>query len=275
MNFHELHACTGRILKGSRRQILRASLLYPAARLFFRIVPSAAAAFLLIGGHLTARELFFGGVPEWFLFSLLWSMLGFCVLLPIRCGTWSWFTSRSGLERTKGKRVFFRRAADYWQGAWYFFRAELLRTAAALPAALGLLGADMAFRAGIGRADAGFELFLTAQCLCLAAAGGVFYAAFCIGTAALPFLFTEHPDGSPFTDMQRSAAILRGHRFQLIRLFLGYLPAAIPVVTIPFLLPHMMMDYTLFIQICIREQEQEDAHADTAIYHGTPAAVQA
>lgn len=273
MNFRELRAFTRKILKGKYCRILRVSLLYPSVQLFFRLVPCAAAAFLLRRGHFTARELFFGGVPAWFLFSMLWSVLRFCVLLPIRCGTWSWFTSLSGFSQTNGHGVFFRNSRSYLHGAWYFLCAELLRTAAALPSVLGLLGADIAFRACAGQADAGLELFLTAQCLCLAAAGAVYYLCFSIGTAALPFLFTEHPDSSPFADVRRSRSILKGHCMQLLRLLLGYLPAALPVVTIPFLLPYLMTEYTLFLQICIREQEEE-AHAHTAIYYGTHGAVQ-
>ncbi len=274
MNFRELHACAGRILHGGYRQVLRASLLYPSVWLVLWVSPCILAAVLIGAGILTPRALLLGSVPLWVLIAALWAVLRFCILLPIRCGTWSWFTGRSGLARAQERPVFFRNFRSYMQGVRYFSCIWLFRLGAALPCALGLLGADHAFRAGIGQPEGILELFLTAQCLCLAAAGAVYYADFCIGAAAVPFLFTEHPDGSPIAELRRSRSILRGHHAQLLRLLIGYLPAALPAVTIPFLLPRLMMEYTLFLQICIREYEEE-AHAHTAIYYEPAGAVQA
>ncbi len=269
MNFRELRAYTKRTIRGRYCRVLRESLRYPAAWLFFRLVPCALAGLLIAKGCFTPKELFFGGIPLWTACSVLWAVLRFAVLLPLQCRTCSWFTDLVELGEA---RTFFTGTDTLLRAAWYFLRVELCRLTAVLPLALGLLGAEYAFRAAVGLPDGGLELFLTAQCLCMAAAGTVWYVRFCAGLAAVPYLFTADPDGSPFADMRRSGSILRGHYMQLLRLILGYLPAALPVVTIPFLLPYLVTDYTLLIQICIREEEE---HAHTAIYHETHRAVQA
>lgn len=269
MNFRELRACTKRTIRGRYRRVLRESLRYPAAWLFFRLVPDVLAGLLIAKGCFTPKELLFGGIPLWTAYSVLWEVLRFIILLPLQCRTCGWFTDLTELGE---ERTFFTGTDALLRAAWYFLRVELCRLAAVLPLALGLLGAEYAFHEAEDAADGGFALFLTAQCLCLAAVGAVRYVRFCIGLAAVPYLFAADPNGSPFADIQRSCRVLRGHHAELLRLVLGYLPAALPVVTIPFLLPYLVTDYTLFIQICIREEEE---HAHTAIYHEAHRAVQA
>jgi hypothetical protein len=272
MNFRELRACTGRILKGKYRRAFRASVLYPTACLFAWLVPVILAAVLIQHGILTPWELFCGGIPRWALLCLLWSSLRFLFLLPVRLGTWSWFTELSGIAQTR-KRLFSGMGA-FFHAFRCFLCVELCRLAAALPLALGLSGAAYAFRAAEGLPEGGALLFLAVQCLCIAGYGAIGYARFCAGAAAVPFLFLAQPHAAPLVLLRTSFAVLHGRYAQLVRLVFGYFPAALPVLTIPFLLPYLMTDYTLFVQVCIREWEEKN-HARTAFSDGTAAAVPA
>lgn len=276
MNFRELHACTRRTLKGRYVRVLRTALLYPCAWLFFKICPCIFAWVLIERNSLSPRELFLGSVPLWILFSALWAVLRFCVLLPLQCGTFSWFTTLTGLERANNSNVYFRNARQFLNAMRYFLTVRLLHVLALLPFALGVLGACIAFRQSIGLTDGGLPLFLTAQCLCIAFLGGAFYIYFLIGSAAVPFFYLEHPNASPLAAVRRSQNVMHGSRFQLAMLLSGYGAAALPIVTIPFLLPYVMTDYTLFLQIRIREWEQsEETYADTDLSYGTHRTMQA
>ncbi len=278
MNFRELYACTRRCLHGNYRRALTASLLYGAVWLVLKFAPCILAGVLITNGTITMRMLLLGSPMLWVLFSALWAMLRFCVMLPLRCRTCAWFTVLSGLEQHHRRKCYFPDTASYLRAIRYFGTVALLRLLAMLPLALGILGAILAFRYSLEAADAGLPLFAAVQCLLLSAVGLVYYLRFHIGIAAVPFLFLEQPDGSPFAAVRSSLRILHGRQAQLLVLFFGYLPAALPVVTIPFLLPHLLTSTTLFLQICMREWEQrkeEEAHANIVFSHGAKRALQA
>ncbi len=278
MNFRELYAFTRRSLHGNYRRALAVSLSYGTAWLVLKLIPWLLAGILIANGTLTQRSLLLGSPGRWVMFSMLWAFLRFCLLLPLRCRTCAWFTALSGLERRCRRKCFFPDAAAYLQAIRYFGCVALLRLFAMLPLALGVLGTILAFRYSLEAADAGLPLFAAVQCLLLSAAGLVYYLRFQIGIAAVPFLFLEQPDGSPFAAVRSALRMLHGRQAQLLLLILGYLPAVLPVVTIPCLLPHLLTSTTLFLQICMREWEQrkeEESHANIVFSHGTPGALQA
>lgn len=278
MNFRELYAYTRRILHGNYGRAFAASSFYGTIWLVLKLAPCILAAVLIANGTLTMRMLLSGSPMLWVLFSVLWAVLRFCIMLPLRCGACAWFTELVGLNRSRCRRTFFRTTGAYLRALWYFLRVEAMRFTAMLPFVLGVLGAGMAFQRSIGMADAGLPLFIAAQCLCVAAAGLVYYLRFCVGIAAVPFLYLEQPHGSPFAAVRHSRRMLHGRHALLILLVLGHLPAALPVVTIPFLLPHLLTSCTLFLQIRMREWEQlekEEGHANTILSHGTKRALQA
>lgn len=259
MNFRELFACTRRTIRGRYGRVLGISLLYPLAWLIFRIVPCILAGVLISQGRMTANMLIFGGMPLWTLFSVLWSVLRFGVLLPLCCGTWGRLTALTGLERKKTEGVRLRTLAAYLRAVYFYACVELQRTLLLLPIIAGLLGAGVFFRYSIDLPEGGFPLFLAAQCLCFAAACGLYYLRFSLGIAAVPFLWLEQPDASPFLAVRKSRDMLRGHYVYFILLIIAYLPTMLPVVTIPFMLPHFMVSCTLFLHIRMREWEQQEA----------------
>ncbi len=257
MNYRELFACTRRTIRGQYAQVLGISLLYPLAWLFFRLCPCILAAVLIMRGRMTSGMLIFGGMPLWMVFSMLWSVLRFSVLLPLRCGTYGRLTSLTGLERRMAGRTRLKTIAVYLRAVWFFACIAFLRALVFLPVVLGLLGAGACFRYSIGMPDGSLPLFLAAQCLCFSAACSVYYLRFSLGIAAVPFLFLEQPQSSPFSAMRKSRAMLRGHYGYFVLLIAGYLPAMLPLVTIPFLLPYFMVSCTLFLHVRMREWEQQ------------------
>jgi uncharacterized membrane protein len=66
-------------------------------------------------------------------------------------------------------------------------------------------------------------------------------------TVAAPFLFIRHPDAGAFRTIKNSAALMKGRKTQFIKLMLCYIPAMIPLVTIPFVLPRAVMAAAVFV----------------------------
>ncbi len=261
MNLRELYACTRRTMKGQYARIFGISLVYPLAWVFFKVMPCILAAVLISMDKLPARALVAGGVPVWLLFSALWAVLRFGVLLPLRCATCGRLTALTGLERRK---VSLKKLPCYFRAVWYFACVELLRLSVLLPVVLGLAGAGFFLHRSVGLAEGGIQLFLAAQCLCLAFAGLLYYLRFLLETAAVPFFWLEHPDISPIRAVRQSRAMLHGVRFHLLLHLLCCIPAVLPLVTIPFVMPHFMVSGTLFLQVRMREWEQQRMQERTA-----------
>lgn len=250
MNFRELNACTFRTMKGKYWQICRTLLVYPAAWMVLRLLPCILAWVLISSGTMSPGQLWTDVPVGWAAFSLLWAGLGFCALLPLRCAVCSWILEKYGLSVSQ--QVFFRTAPAYFSALRYFFCAEVYRMLAYLPFVLGLAGAVSAFQNSPDLPDAGFPLFLTAQFLCLALAGGAYALHAQVRIWMLPLLFLRKPNGSPFQALRRTGQILHGNGIRFWLLALGSVPA------MPFALPYVMMNMTLFLEICIREQEQRE-----------------
>lgn len=259
MNLRELYACTHRTVGGNYLRLLGITLLYPCAWLLFRILPCILAGMLVLAGKFPARMLITGGIPLWVLFSVLWGILRFGVLLPLCCATCGRLTALTGLER--GRRIRLKTVSSYLRAAWYFACVELLRIPALLPFVLGLVGAGVCLHRSVGLSEGGIPLFLAAQCLCAALGGLVFYIRFSLATAAVPFFRQEHPELSPLQAVRQSWEMLRGVRPQLLVHLLCCLLASLPLVTIPFVLPHCMVSSTLFVQVRMREWEQRGMDA--------------
>ncbi len=267
----ELHAFTRRTIRGHYVSMLGAALLWAGSETGFRLVPCLLAWLLMNSGHMSSETLFLRGTPLWLAFTLLWMLLRFCVMTPVRCAGASYITVRLGLADDNAAKVFFPDTLSYIRGLYFFACMSVCRFLTLLPCMAGFSGAHLCFSAGAAEADSGVLLFAAAQCLCLGIAGAVHYCKYCIETAAVPFLYLAEPQISPFTAISRSRHMLDGHRAELLVLVLGYVPLALPVVTIPFLLPYMMTNYVLFLQIRMREwaQTEEESHnAGTEISHG-------
>ncbi len=161
MNLRELYACTRRTIRGQYARILGISLVYPMTWLFFRVFPVVLAGVLVMNGKLPARALVAGGVPLWLLFSVLWAILRFGVLLPLRCGTCGRLTALTGLER--GRRTHLKTASAYLRAAWYFACVELLRIPVLLPFMAGITGAGYFLHRSVGLAEGGMMIFLATQ----------------------------------------------------------------------------------------------------------------
>ncbi|MDE5917675.1 MAG: hypothetical protein K2G62_06085, partial [Oscillospiraceae bacterium] len=68
-----------------------------------------------------------------------------------------------------------------------------------------------------------------------------------VSAAAAPFLFIMRPDTGAFRSVRMSRRLKKGRKSEFVKLILCYVPAMLPIVTIPFVLPKAVMSAALFI----------------------------
>lgn len=228
------------------------------------LVPKCLAAVLLHRGLLTAQQLFHPDGLYWQLLIGIWELASFAVCFPLQCGVCAWLTARLGLEEAGQQRVFFPNARAYWQGFAFFAGIRAFRTLAALPCLCSLWLCGLAFQKSAAATDGGLWLFLAVQCLFAAVWTLLWYLKICLAAAAstLWFLRGMH---NPMRALHASCAMLDGRCWRLFLLGLPYLPGILTLVGIPFLLPHLITNYVLLLQLRMREWLEEEHHAHTAI----------
>ncbi|MDE5564927.1 MAG: hypothetical protein K2I93_07205 [Oscillospiraceae bacterium] len=256
MFYRELHHFSRRALKGHYARAWSAAMLETLTRLGTALVPAVLSAVLIARGALTPSGLFFGTQWLWVLFTVLWSVFSFCVHIPVLCGTCSWFTHLVELEMPGQERCFFRTARAYCRGVYFFGTVSLLRWLAALPLAAACVLTGIAVRQSAGLTEGGLWLFAAVQGLTVIFWTGWLYIRFCVSLAAVPYLFLMNPKVGVLLAVRASRRMLFHRHRQLAALAVTYLPACLPVVTIPFLLPCLMTDMTLYLQLRIREYLQ-------------------
>jgi hypothetical protein len=234
----------------------RAAMLCPAMRLIHRLFPAFLAAFLIARGSMTPLELLLGRQPLWALFAVFWDIAGFCILVPVRCGVYSYFTSILGFPAAE--RVYFRSIRAYLRGICYFGCIALFRFMLLLPFAVASMGIYYALRCSAAAADGGLFLFIAVQCAAAALWSGIYYLHFCVGTAAVPLLFLQNPERSALAAVRMSCRMLKGSHWYLLLL-------TAEGILLP---PYLMTSCILFLQIRIQEwlQREEEQYAGAAAY---------
>ncbi len=258
MFYRELHHFSRRALKGRYTRAWSAAMLETLTRLGTALVPAVLSAVLIARGALTPAGLFFGTQRLWVLFTILWSLFAFCVRIPVLCGTCSWFTHLVELELPGQERRFFRTVKAYCRGIYFFGTVSLLRWLAAMPLMAACVLTVLAVRQSAGLTEGGLWLFAAVQGLAAVFWTGWLYIRFCVGLAAVPYLFLMNPEVGVLPAVRASCRMLSHRHRQLAVLTVPYLPACLPVVTIPFLLPCLMTDITLYLQLRIREYFQAE-----------------
>ena len=139
----------------------------------------------------------------------------------------------------------------------FFGMVSLLRWLLLTPCAtLGIL-AYFALQKSMAMTESGILLFCAVQAITFLIWTVVFCIRFTVGLLAVPFLYLENPEISVFHAVRQSEKMLAGHHGTLFLLLLEYLPLMLPIVTIPFVLPKVVTEVTLFLQIRMKEYAQE------------------
>ncbi|MGN0612517.1 MAG: hypothetical protein ACI4JB_01315 [Porcipelethomonas sp.] len=176
---------------------------------------------------------------------LLW-VTGFAVMTPLLTGGLWWFyqtacgeDNRSILKLYTGFRLNLR-AACLYAVMWLMGMLSLL------PSGICWGAAVYVFRMIPGHTEQGVMLFAVLQLFM----AGLFLLGLylkCMTSMALaPFIFLRNPDRNIFGILHMSRKIIYGSKLECLKLVLTYIPAMLPVVTIPFVLPRAVMAVAVF-----------------------------
>lgn len=249
--YRELHYFSRRALRGRYRAAWAAAMLGLTVRLAAWLCPAVLAAVLIRRGALRPEALFTS--PHWLLAAALWEAAAFCIRMPVQCGIRSWFTGLTELEVPGQERCFFRTAGAYFRGVYFFGMTALLRFLAAAPLAGACVLTVLALRQSIGREEGVLWLFAAVQGAAAAFWAACWYVRFCVSLSAVPYLFLENPRRGVFRTIRLSRRMMAGYHGRFWSIVLPY--AAIPGIA-PLLLPRLMTEITLFLQLRMREYAQ-------------------
>lgn len=222
--------------------------------LIFKAFDIAGAGFILYNNNADVFGLFKSSDISEMAVKIIRYILCFIVMSPLITGGLWWFyqaasggDNRSILKLYTGFKLNMRAALLYgimwilsmvsllpsgfcWMFSYKLFYAvpDYSNQAAALFAVLQL------FMAGV------FLLGLYLKCL--------------LTFILAPFIFIKHPDNGTFKVMNMSRKKMYGVKLDFLKLILAYIPAMIPIVTIPFILPKAVMSVSVFAEERLKEE---------------------
>lgn len=253
MNLLELHRFSRKSLRGGYAAALRTAWLVSGLWLLFHLVPAGLGMLLLVRGSMQLQAFWHGSTP-WMSFWLLWTLFCAGVMLPVRCGVWNWFGTMLGLSP---RQKCFASHRAYLRAACVTGCADGLRLLAAFPVAAAGYLARFALRMAQQPEQGALWLFVAVQALVAMAWCGWYALRLRVSFAVLPLLLLRSPEQSAGALLRQAVRMMEGHHRALWALWLSYVPAMLPVVTIPLLLPCMYTDTALFWQVRIREWERD------------------
>ena len=252
MDYRSLHHFSRKSLKGHYRKALCASWAMPLLWSLYRLIPVGLAGLLLVRGDpAVLRE----GGWLWLSFLVLWSLFCMGMMLPVRCAVWKRFGTWLGMTRM---RTCFGTVREYCRAAWILGLAGILQLAAALPVTAAALLTIRLLQEGSRQPHAGWYLFGAVQAAAVFFWTGLFAVRLRVSLFAVPLLCTEFPQDGAFTIIRRSFRLLDGQHPAFWSIVLCYLPAMLAVLPMPFLLPRLYADLTLFLQLRIRESSGKE-----------------
>lgn len=249
MEFRSLHHFSRQSLKGRYFRALRASWFLGMLRLLYRFLPAGLAGLLIVRGNLTSLC----GGWLWMSFLLLWTLFWEALLFPVRCALWRRFGAWLGLT---AMRTCFRSVREYARAARLLLLAGLVRLTAVLPLTAAGVTAFRLLQKSTAVPQAGWYLFSAVQAAAVMFWAAVLYLRLTVSLLPMPVLCTEFPQESAATLIRRSFRLMAGHHRDVWSITLCYLPALVTLLPMPFLLPRLYADLTLFLQVRIRESAQ-------------------
>ncbi|MGN0622083.1 MAG: DUF975 family protein [Porcipelethomonas sp.] len=247
MSTEEYRKKSKEILKGRYAEGFVVSFALIIVFLIFKAADLMLASAMVYLGGSSLSDLVAGGGVMGAVFSAVRHVLCFVFMVPLLTGVFWWYWQTAGgedngniLKIYSGLRLNVRAAAVY-AVMWITGFLSLI------PCGLCWLGAWLSFSCACRSTEQEIMLFVCIQLI----AAGFFLLGLIIRNAAsvsaAPFLFIMHPDMGAFKAVRMSARLMKGRKGDFVKLMLSYLPAMLPVVTVPFVLPGAVMSAALFV----------------------------
>lgn len=234
------------VLKGKYCEGFFVVMIFIVTCLIFKTLDIAKICFLLYNNNADTLSLFkTANIPDIFIKYLI-CLVTFLIATPlITGGVWWFYQTARGCDNKSILKLY--------TGFKLNFRALILYAIMWLTATLSLIPTGICF----GLAGYIFDMapYYQNQAAVLFISLQVFsFGIFLIGlylksmTSMLlaPFIFIKNPDKNVFKILNLSRKKIYGSKLECLKLILTYLPAMLPIVTIPFVLPKAIMSISIF-----------------------------
>lgn len=246
MSTYECRKKAKRILKGRYAEGFFVVMVCVTVYLIFKISDLVKISVMLYNNNINTAALFRTADILDLSVKYLLGIVVFAVMTPLLTGGLWWFyqlasggDNKNILKLYTGFRLNIR-AAGLYALIWFITMMSLLPAGICWAAAWYLFGIVPEFH------NQTVMLFI---CLQLFMAGvfllGLYLKAVCTVILA-PFIFLKNPDVNVFKILNTSRKKIYGSKLECLKLILTYIPAMLPIVTIPFILPKAVMSVSVF-----------------------------
>lgn len=246
MSTYECRKKAKSVLKGCYSEGIFVVMVYIVMYLIFKLSDIVKIAVILYNSNINVSGLFVTSDISGMLMKYVSGIIAFVVMTPLLTGGLWWFyqtacgsDNKNILKLYTGFRLNIR-AAVLYAVIWFILLLSLIPTGLCWAAAAFLLETVSEYR------NQAVVLFI---CLQLFMAGifllGLYLRAV-TGTILAPFVFIRNPDMNAFKILAVSGKKIYGSKLECLKLIMTYIPAMLPIVTIPFVLPKLLMSLAIF-----------------------------
>ncbi len=258
MSTYECRKKAKSVLKGKYAESFFVVMVCIVVYLIFKISDLVKIAVMLYNNDISVSVLFRTAGLSDLILKYLSGIIVFAVMTPLLTGGLWWFyqtacgeDNRSILKLYTGFKLNIR-AAVLYAVMWLVTLLSLLPTGICWAVSVHLFSVVTEFR------NQSVVLFV---CLQLFMAGvfllGLYLKAVCTIILS-PFVFLKNPDMNVFRILNTSRKKIYGSKLEALKLILTYIPAMLPIVTIPFVLPKAVMSVSVFACDRIGEETWEN-----------------
>ncbi len=218
--------------------------------ILFKLVEIMVTAILIYNNTIDISQLFSSNNTLWTIFKMLYAVFLFIAMVPVVTGAVWWFsqavsknefTSDSVIQLYTSFKVNSRAILVYG----LMWVVQLLSL---IPSCLLIFGAYTIIVHYNVNSDI---LYIAVQLIILAVVFLGLYIRVSLGLMLAPYIFIRHPMDNPFEIVSISFKLMRGKKMEALKLLLSYivyLPLMALIVTIPFIIPKIMMSVTVFAE---------------------------
>lgn len=258
MSTYECRKKAKSVLKGKYAESFFVVMVCVVVYLIFKVSDLVKIAIMLYNDDVSVSVLFRTVEVSDLFVKYLSGIIVFAVMTPLLTGGLWWFyqtacgeDNRSILKLYTGFRLNIR-ASLLYAVMWIVILLSLLPTGVCWASAVHLFSLVTEFH------NQSVVLFV---CLQLFMAGifllGLYLKAVCTIILS-PFVFLKNPDMNVFRILNTSRKKIYGSKLEALKLILTYIPAMLPIVTIPFILPKAVMSVSVFACDRIGEETWEN-----------------
>lgn len=245
MSNYECRKKARNILKGRYAEGFFVVMICIAVYFIFKLL-DIAKILIMLYNNIEISELYETADILYIPLKYISGIVLFIIMTPLVTGGLWWFYQMAGgndnrniLKLYTGFKLNFRASLVYIL-MWGITFLSLLPSVSCLAAAFYFFEIVPVFH------NQALVLFI---CIQLFAAGifltGLYLKAVCTVILS-PFIFLKNPDMNAFSIINSSRKKIYGYKLECLKLIMTYIPAMLPIVTIPFVLPKAIMSFSVF-----------------------------